>query len=158
MTFTRMVPCVLAVGLLGIGSAFAQSTSTSGAKLDSRPKATTTTATTTSTTTHTTKRSAAKTRVWNDTTRLAGLLQDAQTNVTVSATVWTTVANEANALANRIYGSTGGNRTAHKAATELRAHVRELRKAAMAGDAAGVRTHASQAMPFATQLIEWSMS
>jgi len=97
-----------------------------------------------------------KTRVNDDATRLAGLLHDAQTSVTVNADVWKTVGNEANSLANRLYGETGGNATARAAAKNARMHVREFREAAMNGDAAGARDHASQAMQFVTQLIDWS--
>lgn len=89
-------------------------------------------------------------------TRLASLLQDVQSTANVDATAWKTIANEANSLANRVYGYTAGNKTARSAATDLRMHVRELRKAAMAGDAAGARQHASEALPFAYKLIDWA--
>jgi len=46
--------------------------------------------------------------------------------------------------------------TARAAAKNARMHVREFREAAMNGDAAGARDHASQAMQFVTQLIDWS--
>jgi len=97
------------------------------------------------------------TRVWNDATRLAALLNDAQTNANLSANTWKVIANEANALANRIYGNTAGNSQARSAAKDLRMHVREMRAAALAGDAAGAKSHASQALPFAYTLIDWSM-
>ena len=121
-----------------------------------------TTTTTTTTTKTKTKRPAAtasasmKTRVNNDATRLAALLSDAQTTITVNADVWKTVANEANSLANRLYGDTSGNATARAAAKNARTHVRGFRDAALNGDAAGARDHASQAMQFVTQLIDWS--
>ncbi len=98
----------------------------------------------------------AKGRVWNDTTRLEALLTDAQTNVSVNGDTWKKVANEANSLANRVYMHASGNATARSAARDLRTHVRELHKAAMAGDAAGVRTHASMALPYAHKLVDWS--
>jgi hypothetical protein len=97
-----------------------------------------------------------KTRVYNDATRLAALLNDAQTTITVSSDVWRVVANEANSLANRIYGATGGNATARTAARNAREHVRAFRQAALAGDAAGARTHATEAMTYVTKLIDWS--
>jgi len=124
--------------------------------------AATTTATTTTTTTATKKKTthrmsgSAKTRIYNDSTRLASLLQDVQSNANVSEAMWKTVANEANALANRIYGYTSGNATARAAARDLRTHVREMRTAALAGDAPGARSHAGQALPFAYTLIDWS--
>lgn len=98
----------------------------------------------------------AKGSVWNDTTRLEALLTDAQTNVSVNGDTWKKVANEANSLANRVYMHASGNATARSAARDLRTHVRELHKAAMAGDAAGVRTHASMALPYAHKLVDWS--
>ncbi|HSP35000.1 MAG TPA: hypothetical protein VLU46_11840 [Thermoanaerobaculia bacterium] len=104
-----------------------------------------------------TKSPSSKTGVYNDATRLAALLQDAQATSNVDASVWKVVANEANSLANRLYGATGGNSTARKAATSARTHVRQFRDAAMSGDAAGARTHASEAMQYVTQLIDWSM-
>lgn len=100
-----------------------------------------------------------KMRVEADATRLAALLQDvAAKDITVNEAGWRTIANEANSLANRLYGYTSGNKTARAAATSLRMHVREMRKSAMAGDAAAAREHARQAMPFATKLIDWSTS
>jgi hypothetical protein len=97
-----------------------------------------------------------KARVYSDATRLAALLNDAQTTITVSSDVWKVVANEANSLANRIYGATGGNATARAAARNAREHVRQFRDAALAGDAAGARTHATEAMEYVTKLIDWS--
>lgn len=99
----------------------------------------------------------AKQAVWSDTTRLAALLRDAQTSVRVPEATWRTIGNEANTLANRIYGHTAGSATARAAARDLRMHVREMRTAAMKGDAEGARHHASEAMPFAHTLITWAM-
>ncbi len=119
---------------------------------------TTTTTTTTTKATHkkATTSSSTKTRVLNDATRLAALLQDAQTTDNVDTNTWKVVANEANALANRLYGYTGGSSTARAAAKDARTHVRAFRDAALAGDAAGARTHASEAMPYVTKLIDWA--
>lgn len=143
-TFLAICTAALALPL------FAQTTTT-----------TTTTKTTTTKTTHkkmhrATASTATKERVYADASRLAALLDDAQTNITVSSDVWKVVANEANSLANRLYGSTAVNATARAAARDARVHVRKFRDAALAGDAAGARTHASEAMPFVTQLIDWS--
>ncbi len=104
----------------------------------------------------TTASSTAKDRVYNDATRLAALLQDAQTTNNVDSNVWKVVANEANSLANKLYGSTSGSSAARKDATDARMHVRAFRDAAMNGDAAGARAHASEAMPYVTKLIDWS--
>ena len=97
-----------------------------------------------------------KARVYNDATRLAALLNDAQTTISVSSDVWRVVANEANSLANRIYGSTAGSSTARAAARNAREHVRMFREAALKGDAAGARSHATEAMTFVAKLIDWS--
>lgn len=95
-------------------------------------------------------------RVHHDATRLAALLSDAQHNVDVSAATWKVIGNEANTLANRIYAGASG-KTAKAAAKDLRKHVREFREAALKGDAAGARQHASEAQPFVYQIIDWSM-
>ena len=94
--------------------------------------------------------------VWTNATRLAALLADSQGTVAINAAAWKVVANEATALANKLVAGSGGSPTARKAATEARTHVREMRTAAMAGDAAGARMHAGMALPFVYQLIEWS--
>ena len=122
---------------------------------------TTTTTTTTTTKTKSTHKSSTassstKTRVYNDATRLAALLQDAQTTDNVDSNVWKVVANEANSLANRLYGATGGNSAARSAARDARTHVRQFHDAAMNGDAAGARTHATEAMQYVTKLIDWA--
>lgn len=140
------VSSLLVISCLAVGPLFAQTTTK-----------TTTTTTMKTRTRKTTTSASMKARVNNDASRLAGLLRDAQTTVSVNADVWKTVANEANSLANRLYGETSGNATARAAATKARMHVREFRDAAMQGDAAGARDHASQAMEFVTQLIDWSM-
>ena len=97
-----------------------------------------------------------KSRVWDTATRLGTLLHDAQVNVTVSATVWRVVGNEANALANRLYGNTSGSADARRLATQVRTHVRQMRDAALAGNAAEARRHAAEAAPYVYQLIDWS--
>ena len=99
--------------------------------------------------------SKSKERVWTDATRLAALLSDSQKNVNFDANTWRVVGNEANMLANHIYAS-AGTKASRALATDLRMHVRKFHDAALSGDAAGARTHASEALPFAYQLIEWS--
>ncbi len=85
-------------------------------------------------------------------TRLAALLADTQGKATLSADAWKKVGNEGNALANKLYASTSGkNRTAAK---EARTHVREMRAAAMKGDADGAKMHAGMALPYVYQIIE----
>ncbi|HKO58572.1 MAG TPA: hypothetical protein VJ276_22085 [Thermoanaerobaculia bacterium] len=97
-----------------------------------------------------------KARVAADVARLASLLNDVQTTATVQANVWKTIGNEANVLTNRIYANTAGSPEARAAARDLRLHVREMRNAAMKGDAAGARDHAKQALPSAWKLIDWA--
>lgn len=93
-------------------------------------------------------------RVFNDATRLAALLHDLQVDVPVTEAMWRTIANEANVLANRIYARTRGD--GRTAARDLRMHVREMRAAAMRGNAAEARRHAREALPFAHRVIEWA--
>jgi hypothetical protein len=93
-----------------------------------------------------------KTRVYNDTTRLAAILSDVQNSSNFDSKAWKTTVNEANTLANRIYANTGGR----SQAKELRSHVRMMREAALKDDAAGARDHAKQALPFAYQLVDWA--
>ncbi len=115
--------------------------------------ATTTTTTTTASSKKTTKATAANhTKVWNDSTRLAAILSDVQNKMNYSADAWKVTVNEANVLANRIYANTGGRSQAR----ELRMHVREMREAALKGDAESARTHAAEAAPFANELMDWA--
>jgi hypothetical protein len=141
----KSVFSLFVIGCLAVAPLFAQTTTTTTTTTKTKTKRPTATASV-----------SMKTRVNNDATRLAALLSDAQTTITVNADVWKTVANEANSLANRLYGDTSGNATARAAAKNARMHVREFRDAALNGDAAGARDHASQAMQFVTQLIDWS--
>src|SRR5947207_11638918 len=55
-------------------------------------------------------------RVYNDTTRLAALLRDAQSNINYSDAVWKAISNESSSLANRIWAGTAGNNDAHAGA------------------------------------------
>jgi hypothetical protein len=96
----------------------------------------------------------AKMRVYNDSTRLASLLQDTQSRASLSPASWKAIANEANALANRIYANARGD--ARPIARDAREHVRELHHAAVSGDAAGAQSHAGMALPFVYRLIDWS--
>jgi hypothetical protein len=82
----------------------------------------------------------------SDLSRLQAILLDAQNDkVTIPAAVWRVTGNEAVALAKRIGGTGSAER-------DLRTHVGEMRDAALAGDVAGVRSHAGMALPFANQL------
>jgi hypothetical protein len=99
---------------------------------------------------------AQKARVHDYSTRLASLLSDAQSKATLTPATWKAIANEANALANKLYASAAVNAKARGLARDARAHVREMHKAAMKGDAEGAKAHAGMALPFVYQLIDWS--
>jgi len=122
---------------------------------------TTTTVTSVKTTTHKHRvmkaaHTGGKARVYSDATRLGSLLDDTQGKAMLTPAAWKSIANEANALSNALVGATSGNKTAHKAATDARTHVREMRTAALKGDADGAKTHAGLALPFVYTLIDWS--
>ncbi len=94
-------------------------------------------------------------RVGSDVNRLESILRSVRSDATFSAEAWRTVANESNVLANRIYANTASTE-GRSIAADLRKHVREMRTAAMAGNAAEARAHAAMALPFAYQLDDWS--
>jgi hypothetical protein len=174
MSISKSVRWIVALGAFTVVPLLAQSTATAPTQTvgtnpaASNPTATTTSKTTTTATTTTTKTTTHKTHhakhpagsskasVLSDATRLGAVLQDVQTNATVPAATWKSVGNEADVLANRIYSHTAGDAKAHKIAKDLRMHVREMQSAAKGGDAAGAKTHASQALPYANQLADWA--
>jgi hypothetical protein len=85
-------------------------------------------------------------------THLAALLADTQGKATLSAASWKSIANEANALSNKLYASTSGK--TRTAAKDARTHVREMHAAAMKGDADGAKPHAAQALPYVYTVID----
>jgi hypothetical protein len=89
---------------------------------------------------------------YDDATRLAALLADTQGMATLSPAAWKSIANEANARANKLYAATSGK--SHTAAKEARTHVREMHKAAMKGDANGAKSHAALALSCVYQIID----
>jgi hypothetical protein len=97
----------------------------------------------------------AKSSTYDYATRLASLLADTQGKATMSAASWKTIANEANALANKLYASSSAK--TRKDAKEARTHVREMHKAAMAGDADGAKSHAGMALPCVYKVIDATM-
>lgn len=140
---------LVAIGCLIALPLMAQTTTTTTMEA----KTTTTSAKSTKKTTP--KKIANRAKVENDATRLAAILSDAQNDrMNFSADAWKVTVNEANSLANRVYANTGGKAQAR----DLRMHVRMMREAAMKGDAAGARQHASEALPFAYQIIDWVQS
>src|SRR5947208_17035431 len=90
---------------------------------------------------------AQKAKVHDYSTRLASLLADTQGNATIGPAGWKAIANEANTLANRLYAVSSTHKSARALAGDVRKHVREMHKAAMAGDAAGAKSHAALALP-----------
>lgn len=172
MTTFRIARCLMIASVAAALPLFAQTPANETMGINPAAKNPTTgtqssVITSTTTTTHTrsmahhrihaiSKSSSSSQAVWTDATRLAALLSDSQGKVAINAAAWKVVANEANTLANRLVARSGGNATARKAASQVRTHVREMRTAAMAGDADGARTHAGMALPFVYQLIEWS--
>jgi hypothetical protein len=93
-------------------------------------------------------------RAYGEATRLAALLADTQGKAMLSADAWKKIANEANGLANKLYGAARGKNRA--AAKDLRTHVREMRAAAMKGDADGAKSHGGMALPYVYQIIDAS--
>lgn len=173
MSFTKNAAALLALASLAAVPLFAQThsgaTTTVGinpndphpnapaASMQHDQTATTTTMTSThGTRTHSSMRThtPSKAGVYADAARLGALLRDAQTNVAVPAVTWNIVAGEATALTNRLYARTSGD--ARRLATDARKHVRLMATAARSGDAAAARSHASDALPFVHQLIDWS--
>lgn len=93
-----------------------------------------------------------KAKVYVDATRLAAILQDVQDpNAKLSAEAWKKTAGEAYALSLNIFTGAGT-----KAAREARAHVKQMRAAADAGNAEEARSHAAQALPFVYEVINAS--
>ncbi len=171
MSISKSVSWLVALGTLAIAPVAilqAQSTATAATQTvglnpnASNPAATTGDKTTAPATTpaakphHKHAAGGSKKTTLADATRLGTLLEDVQTNATLPAATWTSVSREADALADRIYSKTGGHGKAHEAAKDLRTHVREMRAAAKSGDAAGAKTHASEALPFANQIADWA--
>ena len=171
MTTSRIARCLMIAGVaaalpllaqtpanetMGINPAAKNPTSTTGTQTSMITSTTTHTRSMAHHRIHTTSGSSSNQAVWTDATRLAALLSDSQGKVAINAAAWKVVANEANTLANRLVARSGSNATARKAASAARMHVREMRTAAMAGDADGAKTHAGMALPFVYQLIDWS--
>jgi hypothetical protein len=87
-------------------------------------------------------------------TKLAAILEDAQTSATITSPAWKTVANEAHYLSNMLMSDTHG--APHDLASDARKHVRLMRTAAGAGDAATAKSEAKAALEPVTKLIDWS--
>lgn len=88
-------------------------------------------------------------------TKLAAILQDAQTTASITSPAWKSVANEAHHLANMLMSDTSSH-TPHELARDARTHVRLMRTAAGNGDAATAKAEAQAALVPVTALIAWS--
>jgi hypothetical protein len=99
-----------------------------------------------------------KSEVYRQGTRLAAILQDAQTNAAITDNSWKSIGREADALANGIMSDLANNfREQHKISIEVRQEVRAMRFAAGADrNAEAARAHARQALVPLAKLIDWS--
>jgi hypothetical protein len=90
--------------------------------------------------------------LYNNATRLAGLLADTQDKATISAAAWKSIANEALTYTGRLYL----NRTPKTATDvkEARKHCLEMHDAAEKGDADGAKSHAALALPYVYKVID----
>ncbi len=98
-------------------------------------------------------------RVEHDVNQLEPLLAGVNTTATINSTTWMRLANEANMLANRIYANTRSARASCdvvSAARELRTHVELFRSQVRAGDLAGARAHAQEALTIAYRIDQWA--
>ncbi len=99
-----------------------------------------------------------KSEVYRQGTRLAAILQDAQTNAAITDNSWKSIGREADALANGIMSDLANTfREQHKISIEVRQEVRAMRFAAGADrNAEEARAHARKALVPLAKLIEWS--
>ena len=98
-------------------------------------------------------------RVEKDVQRLESLLANVKTSANLSAKSWKSAANEANALADRIYAnvkSATGQKDTVRAAEQLRTHVQNMKKEAYKGDYRQTKRHADRALSVAAHLDEWA--
>ena len=99
-----------------------------------------------------------KSEVYRQGTRLAAILQDAQTNAAITDNSWKSIGREADALANGIMSDLANTfREQHKISIEVRQEVRAMRFAAGADrNAEEARAHARKALVPLAKLLEWS--
>src|SRR6476659_8759204 len=98
-------------------------------------------------------------RVGRDVQRLESILANVKTSAKLSDKSWKSAANEANELANRIYTnvkSATTEKSAVRAAEQLRTHVQNMKKEAEQRDYRSTRRHAERALSVAAQLDEWA--
>jgi hypothetical protein len=99
-----------------------------------------------------------KSKVYQQGTRLAAILQDAQTNAAITDNSWNHIGREANSLANGIISDLANTfREQHKIALEVHREIFAMRVAAARdGNAEQARAHARKALVPLAKLLEWS--
>lgn len=97
-------------------------------------------------------------KVYGQGTRLAAILQDAQTNAAITDNSWNKIGREANSLANGIISDLANTFSEqHKIALEVHREIFAMRVAAARdGNAEQARAHARKALVPLTKLLEWS--
>jgi len=98
-------------------------------------------------------------KVGKDVHKLESLLANVKTSAKLSKKSWTSAANEADQIANRIYTnvkSTTSEKNALSNAEELRTHVKNMKNEAIKGDYKQSKRHADRALTVAARLDEWS--
>jgi hypothetical protein len=154
MTLRQKIGVIAVIGMFLAAPALATAQSTTTTKT---VKKTTVTSTTT--------KSRSVQRVQADLGRLEAILIAVNTHPNLSDDALKAASREARMLANRIYANTlsatagkRANATARSNARDLRMHAREFFATAMKGDMTAARTHVSEALPFATRLMDWAMA
>jgi len=99
-----------------------------------------------------------KSEVYRQGTRLAAILEDAQTNAAITDHSWKGIGREADMLANGIMSDLANTfREQHKISIEVSREVRAMRFSAGADrNAEEARSHARKALVSLAKLLEWS--
>lgn len=98
-------------------------------------------------------------QIHRDVQKLESLLAGTKTSAKLSDKSWKSLANEADALADRIYvnvKSATSEKHPLRAAEDLRSHVAKMKKEAYQGDYRNTRRHAERALSVAYKLDEWA--
>jgi hypothetical protein len=99
-----------------------------------------------------------KSEVYRQGTRLAAILQDAQTNAAITDNSWNHIGREANSLANGIISDLANTfREQHKISLEVHREIFAMRVAAARDrNAEEARAHARKALVPLAKLLEWA--
>lgn len=98
-------------------------------------------------------------QIHRDVQKLESILAGTKTSAKLSDKSWKSLANEADALADRIYvnvKSATSEKHPLRAAEDLRNHVAKMKKEAYQGDYRNTRRHAERALSVAYKLDEWA--